>query len=67
MAEPLSTIATGVAIAFGTAAATAAGEKIGGYVGEQAIEAWQDGWERHEEAVSNLVGSSDYELEEAEA
>lgn len=63
MAEPLSTIATGVAISFGTAAAAAAGQKVGEYVADQAIEAWEEGWERHEEAVGNLFGSPDQELQ----
>ncbi|MDZ8089772.1 MAG: hypothetical protein RMY16_30090 [Nostoc sp. DedQUE12b] len=65
MAEPLSTIATGVVVAFGTAA-TAAGQKVGEYGAEKAIEAWEEGWERHDEAVGAMFCSSNYELEEAE-
>ncbi|WP_066425528.1 hypothetical protein [Anabaena sp. 4-3] len=67
MAEPLTTLATGVVVTFGAAAVTAAGEKFGEYVAEQAIEAWEEGWERHDEAVSNLLGSPNDELEGAEA
>jgi len=67
MPEPLSTIATGVAVSFGTAAAAAAGQKVGEYVADQAIEAWEDGWERHDDAVGNLFGSPGQEMEEAEA
>ncbi|BAY74294.1 hypothetical protein NIES25_07050 [Nostoc linckia NIES-25] len=67
MAEPISTIATGVGVAFVTGAATAAGQKVGEYVTEKGIEAWEEGWERHDEAIGNLFGSDDQDLEGAEA
>jgi hypothetical protein len=51
MAEPVSTSV--VATAFVAGVAQEAGKKIGGYAADKAIQEWEDGWQRHDDAVES--------------